>query len=98
MMLSRHRHGACVALQWEKSSHAPSGDKYDSDPGGARAGDRDEGSNRGGRYACGALNDPIRWLPALRGLPQTWVRILVRRWIAAGAGCDADFEAQPVRR
>lgn len=44
------------------------------------------------RYACGLLDDPQRWLPAL---PAAWARALARRWIAAGRGCDSDFEAAP---
>lgn len=42
---------------------------------------------RGGRYACGLLVEPTgfaRWLP----------RFLVRRWIAAGIGCDCDAEIE----
>lgn len=45
------------------------------------------------RYLCGAL-----------GRAQTWPRwcarlltALLKRWIAAGAGCDAAWEAQPPR-
>ena len=44
------------------------------------------------RYHCGALADPGRWL---RPLPPAWARTLARRWIAAGRGCDSDFDAQP---
>ncbi|MFM7531200.1 MAG: hypothetical protein ACKO5J_01660 [Rubrivivax sp.] len=43
----------------------------------------------GARYRCGALAQPgafLGWLPA------GWARALVRRWIAAGAGCDSDAE------
>lgn len=40
------------------------------------------------RYLCGALARPSDWLP---WLPETWVRRLVRRWIAAGVACDADL-------
>ena len=46
----------------------------------------------GQRYACGVLDDPGRWLPLL---PPGWARALARRWIAAGRGCDSDFEAAP---
>lgn len=53
MLISRRRHGACDALQWD-----------------------------GSRYICGALTAQAH---GLRG----W---LVRRWIAAGAGCDCTFE------
>jgi hypothetical protein len=41
-------------------------------------------------YRCGALVEPTRWLP---WLPAAWARALVRRWIAAASGCDADLEA-----
>lgn len=44
-----------------------------------------------GRYRCGALATPHRWLP---GLPAAWSRFLVQRWIAAGQGCDAHFDAE----
>jgi len=45
------------------------------------------------RYHCGAVADPggvtgWRWSWALRGFSA-----LARRWIAAGAGCDADLQA-----
>lgn len=41
---------------------------------------------QGGRYACGALTaQPSGWIGRWRG----W---LVRRWIAAGAGCDCSLE------
>jgi hypothetical protein len=43
-------------------------------------------------YRCGALAAPARWLP---WLPAAWARALVRRWIAAAKGCDADIEATP---
>lgn len=39
---------------------------------------------QGGRYACGVL--------AAR--PHGWRGWLVRRWIAAGAGCDCSLETQ----
>lgn len=45
-----------------------------------------------GRYRCGALASPARWLP---WLPARWAQAWVRRWIAAGAGCDAAFDARP---
>jgi hypothetical protein len=44
------------------------------------------------RYRCGALAEPGRHL---RWLPASWARRLVRRWIAAGTGCDAELEAGP---
>lgn len=46
------------------------------------------------RYACGVLLEPARWLPPLRLLPTEWGRRLTRRWIAAGAGCDAPLAAE----
>jgi hypothetical protein len=42
------------------------------------------------RYRCAALADAGHWL---RPLPEAWARRLARRWIAAGRGCDSDFEA-----
>lgn len=39
------------------------------------------------QYRCGAL-DAAPWPPILEGLRSR----LVRRWIAAGAGCDCDLE------
>ncbi|MDH0048121.1 hypothetical protein [Comamonas terrigena] len=48
----------------------------------------------GQHYRCGMVSDP----GAVLGWQQPWaVRLvarLARRWIAAGAGCDADWEAQ----
>lgn len=43
----------------------------------------------GARYRCGVLAEPRRWLPLL---PAALARRLARRWIAAGAGCDATLE------
>ena len=43
----------------------------------------------GRQYRCGALQAPERFLP---WLPHAWARPVVRRWIAAARGCDADFE------
>ncbi|MBK9361919.1 MAG: hypothetical protein IPM99_12645 [Rubrivivax sp.] len=45
------------------------------------------------RYRCGQLEDPQRWLRWLRWLPAPLARGLARRWIAAGRGCDSDYEA-----
>ena len=51
-----------------------------------------------GRYVCGAIVEPqgvlppwLRYLasPALHFLPK-----LVRRWVAAGQGCDSSLEQQ----
>jgi hypothetical protein len=44
------------------------------------------------RYRCSALAEPQRWL---RWLPAPLARSLARRWIAAGRGCDSDYEASP---
>lgn len=44
------------------------------------------------RYTCGLVAAPARhlaWLPPLLAGPA---RVLARRWIAAGAGCDCDAE------
>lgn len=41
-------------------------------------------------YRCGLLDEPRRWLP---WLPSVLARALVRRWIAAGRGCDCSLEA-----
>ena len=38
-----------------------------------------------GRYRCGVLAEPGRWL---RWLPAAAGRALAARWIAAGGGCD----------
>jgi hypothetical protein len=46
------------------------------------------------RYRCGLLEEPARWLP---WLPAALTLRLARRWIAAGAGCDSDYEAAPTR-
>jgi hypothetical protein len=42
-----------------------------------------------GRYLCGALADPGRWLP---WLPAQLANRWVRRWIASAQGCDAGLE------
>ncbi len=43
-----------------------------------------------GRYVCGALARPGRWLG---WMPQPLARRLVQRWIAAARGCDSTLEA-----
>ena len=43
----------------------------------------------GGRYLCGALAEPARWLP---WLPARTATALARRWIAAAKGCDSDLQ------
>jgi hypothetical protein len=42
-----------------------------------------------GRYRCGVVGEPQRWLP---WLPRAWARRLALRWIAAQQGCDSDLE------
>ena len=47
-------------------------------------------------YRCGMVRDPLRWLcwpSAPRGLSR-WLARRVRRWIAAGVGCDASVTAE----
>jgi hypothetical protein len=46
-------------------------------------------SEADGRYHCGVVAAPARWLP---WLPAPLVRRLALRWIASGAGCDAEIE------
>lgn len=46
------------------------------------------------RYRCGLLAAPARWIP---WLPVVLTRRLARRWIAAGDGCDSDYEATPAQ-
>lgn len=43
-----------------------------------------------GRYVCGVLARPGRWLP---WLPAGLARRLAARWIAAARGCDSTIEA-----
>lgn len=40
-------------------------------------------------WRCGLLASPRRHLP---WVPARWTRRLAARWIAAGAGCDAEIE------
>ena len=47
-----------------------------------------------GRYRCGAIRDPRHHLP---WLPAALARRLALRWVAAGAGCDAEIEPADVR-
>jgi hypothetical protein len=46
----------------------------------------------GRRHRCGALAEPRRHLRLLRWLPLPVLQRVVRRWIAAGAGCDSSLE------
>ena len=41
------------------------------------------------RYECGALARPEHWL---NWLPGSLAQRLVHRWIAAGMGCDSDYQ------
>jgi Fe-S-cluster-containing hydrogenase component 2 len=41
-----------------------------------------------GRYHCGVLTEPGRYIPLL---PRPWAARLVARWIAAGKGCDCRY-------
>ncbi len=45
-------------------------------------------SDEGSRYVCGALTEPLHWLP---WLPAGTGAALARRWIAAAKGCDSDL-------
>ncbi len=45
---------------------------------------------RDGRYVCGVLDAPDRFIPLL---PRRWAVRLVGRWIAAGRGCDCRHQA-----
>ena len=49
-----------------------------------------------GRYLCGMLSAPalaVHQPLLLRWPARLWIR-LMRRWIAAGVGCDADVEVR----
>ena len=48
-----------------------------------------------GRYLCGAVEDPRRWLAWLPAGLRSALKRLVLRWIAASAGCDCDIELVP---
>jgi hypothetical protein len=48
-------------------------------------------------YRCGMVEDPLRqlgWRRAPHGL-SAWLGRRLRRWIAAGAGCDASLTTGP---
>lgn len=47
------------------------------------------------RYQCGALADAARAVAQGGGWRSRLRLALVRRWIAAGDGCDADLQAMP---
>ena len=42
-----------------------------------------------GRYHCGVVMAPKRWLP---WLPEPVARRWAKRWIAAASGCDSDLQ------
>jgi hypothetical protein len=46
-------------------------------------------------YRCAMVSAPQTMWPALPGWLQPLVRRLARRWIASGAGCDSDLQAEP---
>ncbi|RQO63176.1 hypothetical protein DBR47_00990 [Paucibacter sp. KBW04] len=50
-------------------------------------------SDASGRYVCGLLAEPESAASWRRSL-QAWLRPLLRRWIAAGQGCDCELLPQ----
>ena len=48
----------------------------------------------GQRYDCAVASDPVTVWPHLPLALRTPLARLARRWIAAGAGCDSDLEAE----
>ena len=48
-----------------------------------------DGTGAEGRYFCGAVAEPARWLP---WLPKPAAGALTRRWIAAAKGCDSELQ------
>ena len=46
------------------------------------------------RYHCGVVSDPLLVWPRLPLALRAPLMRLARRWIAAGAGCDSDLEAE----
>ncbi len=49
-----------------------------------------EWETTGSLYRCGLLQSPATYLGWLPDRP--WLRRLLSRWIAAGKGCDSDYE------
>lgn len=47
-----------------------------------------------GRYDCGLVIDPARWLPRTLRWAAPWASRIALRFIAAGRGCDSDVEAR----
>ncbi len=53
------------------------------------------------RYGCAMASDPAAVWPRLPLALRAPMMLLAKRWIAAGAGCDSDLEAEvaaPVAR
>ncbi len=92
MLVSRKRHGTCVALRWVEGDTLSAG-RATSGAGGASA------------YRCGLITAPHEHLPAR--LQQHWpalgrmlssvLRRVAVRFISAGSGCDADLQVEPAR-
>lgn len=92
MLVSRKRHGACVALRWVEADTLSAG-RMDRAVGGASA------------YRCGLITAPHEQLPAW--LQQRWPALgrmlssvlqrVAVRFISAGSGCDADLLVEPAR-
>jgi hypothetical protein len=88
MLVSRKRHGACVALRWVDSETQLAGA---------------DGESATGAYRCGLISAPQEqlpaWLqrhaPALGQMLAAMLRRLARRFISAGSGCDADLTVEP---
>lgn len=49
-------------------------------------------SDAGQRYLCGVVSDPGAVAGWASPWALRWLAWLARRWIAAGAGCDADVQ------
>jgi hypothetical protein len=49
---------------------------------------------RDGRYVCGLVVTPRNYLKRLPAVCVPFASRLMRRWIAAGAGCDCDAEPE----
>lgn len=49
-------------------------------------------SETGARYHCGLLANPAGFFPWLPRRSHAFAQRLLRRWIAAGIGCDSDAE------
>ena len=51
-----------------------------------------EWSDAAGRYLCGLLLDPGKYLPILPKKAEPLASAALSRWIAAGKGCDCSAE------